>query len=206
MTHEPPSRITPNSARPTLLTERLRLRPFRKSDAPQLHRLAGERAIADTTLNVPHPYPLEAAEEWIGGHEDLWRERRQMICAVTIAQAGPEEGALVGSAGLRLDLQHSRGELGYWIGVPFWRRGFATEAARAVLEFGFEGLGLHRIHAQVLGRNPASGRVLLKLGLQEEGCLRQHFLKWGEPEDALLYGILREEWAGARAEVEDQES
>ncbi|MDY7094782.1 MAG: GNAT family protein [Acidobacteriota bacterium] len=204
MNQDPPSPITPNSARPTLVTQRLLLRPFQDSDALELHRLAGERAIADTTLNVPHPYPLEAAGEWIAGHEDLWRERRQMICAVTVAgegdEDGPPGGALVGSAGLRLDLQHSRGELGYWIGVPYWRRGYATEAARAVLDFGFRGLGLHRIHAQVLGGNTASGRVLLKLGLRQEGHLREHYLKWGEPEDALVYGILRREWtSGAQA-------
>lgn len=206
MSQDPQSPITANSSRPTLLTERLRLRPFQASDALDLKRLAGERVIADTTLNVPHPYPLEAAKEWIAGHEELWRERRQMVCAVTVDRGGSEEGALVGSAGLRLDLQHSRGELGYWIGVPYWRRGYATEAARAVLDFGFRALGLHRIHAQVLGGNAASDRVLLKLGLRQEGHLREHYLKWGEPEDARIYGILRKEWAAAQGGAGDQVS
>jgi [ribosomal protein S5]-alanine N-acetyltransferase len=81
--------------------------------------------------------------------------------------------------------------IGAWVGKPNWRHGFATEAAVAVLRYGFKVLGLHRIYARHFKRNPASGRVLQKLGMTYEGCRRQHVMKWGVFEDMELYGILR---------------
>ena len=96
--------------------------------------------------------------------------------------------------GLRIDQAHRRAELGYWIGTPFWGRGIATEAAKEMLRYGFEELRLHRIFAEHFAHNPASGRVLAKIGMKHEGCHRRHVLKWGEFVDAEQYGILREEW------------
>ena len=92
--------------------------------------------------------------------------------------------------GLHLKLQHLRAELGYWIGVPFWNRGYATEAAEAVIKFGFEELGLNRIEAEHFTRNPASWRVMEKLGMTLEGVRRQHVLKEDELEDLALYAVL----------------
>jgi [ribosomal protein S5]-alanine N-acetyltransferase len=93
---------------PTLLTERLRLRPFSLADAPEVQRLAGDRAIADTTLNVPHPYPDGAAEAWIETHAGGFAAGRQATFAITLRDGG----ALVGSIGLVIDARSGRAELG----------------------------------------------------------------------------------------------
>ena len=78
------------------------------------------------------------------------------------------------------------------LGRPFWGRGYATEAARAVIEYGFSVLNLHRIYAMHFSRNPASGRVMEKCGMVHEGRFREHVRKWGVFEDVDLRGILRE--------------
>jgi len=106
-----------------------------------------------------------------------------------------EDGALVGAVGLRLEREHDRAELGYWIGVPYWGNGYATEAGKAVLRHGFEVEGLNRIYAFHFTNNPASGRVLQNIGMTFEGKRRAHTLKWGEYLDNEGYGILRSEWA-----------
>jgi RimJ/RimL family protein N-acetyltransferase len=82
-------------------------------------------------------------------------------------------------------------ELGFWVGKPFWRLGYASEAASAVVQFGFESLGLNRIYAFHMARNPASGKVLEKLGMQREGILRQRVRKWERFEDVVAYAVLR---------------
>ena len=78
--------------------------------------------------------------------------------------------------------------------MPYWNRGFATEAARAILAFGFESLELNRIYALHMTVNPASGRVLHKAGMRHEGTLRQSVVKWGDHKDIGVYGILAKEW------------
>jgi ribosomal-protein-alanine N-acetyltransferase len=176
--------------RPILETERLLLRPFRLDDAPDVKRLAGAREVATTTLRIPHPYPDGAAEMWIGGHQAGF-ERGE---SVDFAVVRREDGALVGAVGLELRREHDRAELGYWIGVPFWNRGYATEAASAVLAYAFESLELNRVFACHFANNPASGRVLQKIGMTHEGTRRAHTLKWGEYLDDEAYGILRTEW------------
>jgi ribosomal-protein-alanine N-acetyltransferase len=173
-------------SQPSLTTERLLLRPFRLSDAFDVRTLAGEWAIADTTLTVPHPYPDGTAELWIATHATGFLAGKQATFAI-------EERAtqtLVGAVGLHIEARHSFAELGYWIGVPYWGRGYATEAARAVVEFGLHTLGLNRIQARHFVRNPASGRVMAKLGMSLEGTLRQSMRKWDRFEDVAIYSIL----------------
>lgn len=176
-----------NDTQPTLTTERLILRPFEPEDAPVVQRLAGDRVVADTTERIPHPYEDGMAEAWIATHPQQFLERKQCTFAIVLKDGQQ----VIGAVGLTLTVAHSRGELGYWIGREFWNRGFCTEAARAVIEYGFSGLGLHRIHARHLTRNPASGRVMAKLGMQHEGRLRQHTRKWDIFEDVDVYGVLR---------------
>ncbi len=104
------------------------------------------------------------------------------------------DGRQIGGIGLRIEQEHQRAELGYWLGVPYWGQGYATEAAREMLRCGFEGLGLHRIFASHFGHNPASGKILKKIGMRHEGCQREHLRKWGQFVDSELYGILRPGW------------
>ena len=174
----------------TIETARLVLRPFELADAPQVQRLAGVRDIADTTLHIPHPYPDGAAAEWIKTHASVWERGAGVTCAVTLR----DTTELIGAIGLVISQQSSWGELGYWVAVPYWNRGYCTEAARALLALGFCELRLHRIQARHLTRNPSSGRVMQKIGMQLEGVHREAVRKWDRFEDLAVYGILAAEW------------
>jgi [ribosomal protein S5]-alanine N-acetyltransferase len=179
---------------PRLMTKHLLLRPFAMADCPAVAELCGDGAIARTTLVIPHPYQLSDAEKWIITHPQAFADGRQANWAITVRaddEPGPGSGALVGAIGLFIKREHLSAELGYWIGKPYWGRGYATEAARAVVRFGFESLGLNRIHAHHFAENPASGRVLEKIGMQREGLARQVVIKDGVPRDCPLYSILR---------------
>ncbi|PYO04474.1 MAG: GNAT family N-acetyltransferase [Gemmatimonadetes bacterium] len=179
---------------PTLTTERLTLRPFKADDAFDVERLAGMREIADTTLNIPHPYPHGGAASWIRLHGPAWENGT----SATFAIVGRKTGALVGAISLMIKREHRRAELGYWIALDCWNRGYATEASQRLVDFGFEVLGLHRIEARHFLRNPASGRVMEKVGMQPEGVERDWVIKWDRYESLARYSILEPEWRAAR--------
>jgi ribosomal-protein-alanine N-acetyltransferase len=183
-----------NNVQPTLETERLILRPFDLSDAPMVQLLAGDEAIASTTLIIPHPYEDGLAEEWIRTHPEAFEKGKFINFAIVLKVSGE----LIGAIGLTLNQEHVHAELGYWIGKPYWNQGYCTEAAREVIRYGFESLSLNRIHAMHLSQNPASGKVMRKIGMRYEGARRQHVLKWGSFEDVELYGILRDEYGAPR--------
>ena len=163
-------------------------------DAASVQKLAGDREIADTTLRIPYPYEDGMAQEWISTHSALREQEKEIIFAIVLK----DDDELVGSISLSIDRPNESAELGYWIGKPFWNNGFASEAARAILAYGFGELNLNRIHAHHFKRNPASGRVLQKAGMKHEGCLRQHVKKRNAFEDIVVYGLLREEYSGGR--------
>lgn len=142
------------------------------------------------TMSIPHPYEEGMARRWIGTHAELFELGEMAVFAVV----RPSPEALVGAVSLTLEATHGCAEMGYWIGRPFWNRGYASEAAGAVVDFGFRELGLGRIHASHFGCNPASGRVMEKVGMVREGRLRRHRKKDGRFQDLVLFGILREEW------------
>ena len=175
---------------PILTTPRLRLRPFEPSDAPTVRELAGVYEVAHTTLNIPHPYPEGAAEEWIARHPHDWAAGAGVTFAITTAG----DGALIGAVGLSLKPKHAQGELGYWVAVPYWGKGYATEAARALADWGFSTLGLHRVQARHFCRNPASGRVMQKIGMVLEGTHRESMRRWDRFEDVAVYAVLAREW------------
>jgi ribosomal-protein-alanine N-acetyltransferase len=181
------------SVPPSLRTARLVLGPFDLKDVPELQRLAGAREIADTTISIPHPYDRSHAVAWIEGQG----KEAALGRAVSLAVRLPDQ-ILIGAAGLRdIDPEHRQAELGFWIGREWWGKGYAREAAGALIRYGFESLGLNRIYAHHMTRNPASGRVLLAAGMQREGVLRQRVRKWGVYEDVVLYAVLRDEWSRA---------
>ncbi len=179
--------------RPTLHTEHLILRPHTLDDAKELQRLIGERDIASTTLNIPYPYKDGMAEEWISKHQESFDKGERVEFAIVDG----EKRFLIGGIGLNINKEYEHAEIGYWIAKPYWNKGYCTEAAQAVLKYGFEVLELHRIHSRHFTRNPISGRVLQKIGMKHEGTLRKHAKKWGKFEDLEAYGILRTEYAGS---------
>lgn len=179
------------TGQPILVTDRLLLRPFDVADASEVQRLAGDYEVASSALGIPYPYPDGAAEAWIATLLPGFEKGAHAVYAVTLRS----EQDLVGAAGLvEANRRHGRAELGYWVGRPYWGCGYATEAARAVIEYGFSVMGLHRVYAMHFSRNPASGRVMEKCGMVHEAHLREHDRKFDVYEDVDVRGILRDEW------------
>jgi len=176
---------------PTLTTERLILRPYSLSDAKELQRLIGDYAVVDTLLTVPHPYLDGMAEDWISKRQNVFGEGKGVSFAITLR----EQGFLIGCISLEnINRTYESAEIGYWIGKPYWRKGYCTEAAEDVLKYGFEVLGLNRIFAMHMTRNPRSGKVMQKIGMKHEGHMRQYARKSGRFEDGEIYAILKSEY------------
>jgi len=176
---------------PILKTNRLILRAFSMSDAKDVQSFAGAKEIESTTMLIPHPYEDGMAEKWIATHKKQYDKSEGVNFAITLKK----DGQLVGSINLMsITKDHARAELGYWIGTPFWNKGYCSEAGEAVLNYAFKTLMLNRVHAHYLSRNSASGRVMEKLGMKHEGRQKQHIFKSEKYEDIELYGILKEDW------------
>ncbi len=149
---------------PLLKSPRLLLRPFTFGDAKRVQGLAGDKRIADMTAALPHPYLDGMAEEWIGGHVAAWSERTSLSYAIILRETQTLIGAISFVA-----IRQSEAEFGYWIGVPYWGCGYCTEAAAALIDFGFNTLGLTKQFARHLPENVASARVIVKNGLHYIG-------------------------------------
>ncbi len=177
-----------------LKTARLLLRPLEQADIPAIVRLAGAREIASMTANIPHPYTEHDARDFLARVSEEFRSGLSVSFAICVSPARE----LCGVAGLNITPAHQRAELGYWIGIPFWGNGYATEAAGAVVAFGFEALALHRIYAFHFAGNDASKRVLEKIGMRREGRSREHIKKWDRFVDLENYGMLKSEFFGGK--------
>jgi len=153
---------------PQIDTAHLTLRSFTSADAEVVRQLADNINVARYTLNIPHPYPAGVAEKWIATHARLWKLRTSGTWAITLSA----DQSLVGAITLTW-INRTRAELGYWIGEPYWGKGYCSEATRALIEFGFQQLELKQIMAEHLRGNPASGRVMQKAGMQHTGSVRK---------------------------------
>lgn len=151
-------------SQPELISEDLVLRALTPEDAPAVQLLAGDERIADTTANIPHPYPDGEAERWLASVAIDTQAGTQVSYAICLA----DTGELVGCVSL-MHIAEREAEIGYWVGVRYWGRGIATQAVRGIVDYGLGVMGLRRIHARVLSRNAASGKVLLKLGFTHLG-------------------------------------
>ncbi|MES1021752.1 GNAT family N-acetyltransferase [Gloeocapsa sp. BRSZ] len=180
----------------TLETGRLNLRPLTQADIPSIQRCASVRAIADTTISIPHPYPEGEAERYVlrrlaefeAGHSVSFIIERKF------------EPAFCGAIEIRdIESEHSQAELSFWLAVEMWGKGYMSEALQPILRFGFEDLALNRLYAYHMVRNPGSGRVLQKNGFVQEGVLRQRVRKWGVFEDVKLWAIVHSDWQEAAA-------
>lgn len=171
------------------------MRPFEEADAPFVQALLSDGSIAATTRTFEHPYPEGAALKWVRGHPERWATGQAAIFAVCLEESpgAASSPGPVGAIGLHIQTVDHSAELGYWIGKPFWNRGIASEAARRMVRFAFEDLGLNRVFAHHMLSNPASGAVLRNAGLTLEGTLRQHVRKYGVFHDIAVYGMLARE-------------
>ncbi len=174
------------TAGPDLQTARLCLRPLSRAHLESMLPLISAREVAATTLRIPHPYTRQDGEQYFTSMETLIDEGTMLRRSIFIRSSDE----YCGSVGLHIEKDHERAEMGYWIGVPYWGRGYASEAARAVVEYSFRELGLNRIYATVFAGNTASRRVAEKAGMRYEGCLRQHVKKWGQFLDVEMYAVL----------------
>lgn len=170
----------------TITTNRLVLRLFQKADAENVSRLCNNYNIYKNTLYLPYPYSIEDALSWIEHHLDNFIIDRSYEFAIT----DKESGELYGAIALSNNQQFNHGEIAYWIGEEYWGSGYATEAAQAILHFAFKEKQFHKVFARFFRSNPASGRVMQKIGMKQEGILIDHVRKENQYEDLVYYGII----------------
>jgi RimJ/RimL family protein N-acetyltransferase len=166
----------------------VRLRPLKLADASTVQRLAGDARVAAMTATIPHPYPPGAARAWIATHRD---ERR---CGDFVYGIERRDGTLVGTLGLRIT-PNPHGNVGYWIGRPYWGRGYATAAARAGVDALFQHTDLAWLMAAHIADNFASARVLAKCGMRE--VARQPVDHRGRAATLVIRRVDRRDWQRA---------
>ncbi len=183
---------------PMLRTDRLVLREFTLEDAPELYRIARAREVARTMLRHPHPYEEGEAERWIRGLRPMFDAGIGTTFAVVLREGGPLVGTVSlytrAKDGTAVLGEEGTGLLGFWIGVPYWNKGFASEAVSEVVRYGFKERGLQRIRANHFGSNAASGRVLRRVGMSHVGTRPNYYEKWGNEEDREEYVLLAQDW------------
>ncbi len=165
-----------------LETERLILRPFQLSDADDVCRICSQKRVT-RFLPLPYPYTLQDAKNWIAGQS---KDEEHADFAIVLKK----NGQLIGSISVSGIKKCQVGEFGYWIDPDFWGNGFATEAARKLIEYAFNSLGYVKLYAKHYAENPASGKVMQKCGMSLVGTLHKHTLKDEIWRDVCLYEIL----------------
>lgn len=175
-----------------LETGRLILRPFELSDAKRVQELAGEKKIAEYTLNIPHPYEDGMAEAWISSHRDSFKKGENISYAII----KKETNELMGAINLAFEQGKKQGQIGYWMGLPYWKQGYCTEACKKLIDLGFEEYKINRIYARAMVANTASWRVMEKAGMRYEGNLSLVAAKDGQTREIKEYAIHREQEGG----------
>lgn len=166
----------------------VRLEPISQAHAPEVQALASDPLIAATS-NVPHPYPSDGAVTWIR----YTLAQRELGYEINFAII--HDGHLVGVCGvLNIASTPRRGELGYWIGVPYWNRGYASTAAGELVRMAFLEHGLDELYSSCLVRNPASFRVLEKTGFRHVGYGTHRDQKWSANDRFALFELTKKEW------------
>ena len=171
----------------SLKSDRLHLRPLTYEDGERIEELAGDYEVAKTTSNIPHPYPKGGGKAFILASQKAIQQEKLVLLGV-VENASEQ---LIGVINLNLSPENNRGEFGYFIGKNYWGKGFGTEAARLLLQYGFEELKLNRIYAAAFKENRGSSRVMEKIGLLYEGTFHQHLQKDGMYCDVVYYGLTK---------------
>lgn len=179
-----------NDIFPEIITKRLLLGKLSYRNIPEIIEFAGNPKVAETTLNIPHPYAEQDAIYWINSANQGFENRTQFTFGVYVKS--PKQ--FIGGIGLRINPRFERGEIGYWLAEPFWNNGYATEALGALLKFGFTELNLHKIFANHLIENPASGKVMTKNGMITEAELKDHIKKGDRFLSLVQYRLTNEEY------------
>ncbi|WP_292009128.1 GNAT family N-acetyltransferase [Chryseobacterium sp.] len=170
---------------PIIQTERLIISEFRDSDIPLIVEYLQDRVFSEMTSNIPYPYHKEDAEFWLKMSKEAFDNKTGYTFAIR-----DKNEKIIGAIGIH-DRDDDKAELGYWLGVPYWNQGYVTEAAKAVIQFGLETLGLNKIFATHFLGNPSSGKVMQKAGMEYEALLKQHLKKDGVYFDVAMYSVLK---------------
>lgn len=177
--------------RTELKGSRLLARPYRGADGAELFEAASE-SVEQMYPFMPwcHPgYTLDESQAWTSERPSRWAERTEFDFALRTL----EDGRFVGGCGLNCINQANRfANLGYWIRASATNQGFATEAVRLMVEFGFRRLELHRLEIVIAFDNTASMRVAEKAGARREGILRSRLRLHGRSVDAVMFSVVRE--------------
>jgi len=183
-------------------TERLILRDFiPEEDAPILQGYLSDKELAWQSIAMPHPLPEGTALQYINNYQRFRKEGVSTWFAVTLK----ENNQFIGITGLIHYTEHKKAHVGYSLGRQYWGKGYATEAAKKMLEVGFKDLGLNRIGGTVYADNENSLKVMSRLGLKREGTWRSDFIKWGEVRDVAFFGLLKEEYEEMMAKEKEKE-
>jgi ribosomal-protein-alanine N-acetyltransferase len=186
--------MPPDWRPPTLRTDRLVLRPFEEADAEPLFPLAANPVVTRFTLWEHHLTTADTRVFVVDYARSRYAEGVPEPLAVCL-RSDPR-GWPIGAVGVFWASQPNRTmELGYWLGEPFWGKGYAAEACRAVVGHAFAAHAPERVQARVIAGNDPSGRVLEKLGFRYEGTLRAALSRRGNQEDVRFYSVLKAEWA-----------
>ncbi|TNE59922.1 MAG: N-acetyltransferase [Alphaproteobacteria bacterium] len=179
----------------TLTTQRLVLRPFKMSDAPSVATLIGNYDVAKMLSRVPYPYALSDAQGFLKMQIEESDPRRNVF-AIEVKD-GPD--VAVGAIGVHGENEpDGQAELGYWIGEPYWGKGYVSEAARAVVDFAFTDMGLHTIVAGHFVGNLGSRKILLKLGFEDVDIAKRHSAARGQDVDCANLVLPRAKWESAK--------
>ncbi len=186
---EKPAPVLQESCRVVLETERLVLRRPTLADVKAIARLANDRRIAQNTSRLPHPYQVSDAESFV---QFVEQQPRDTNFAIT------RDGDLMGGIGIDLG-KPDLPEIGYWLGVPYWGQGYASEAARAIIDYAFEEFGSAELRAGARVVNPASRRVLEKCGFQWTGVELRRVLSLGSSVPVDRFRLDRGVWTSLKS-------
>jgi len=181
---------------PVLKTERLLLRALTPRDAAAVFAIRGDPEVARHNIGAPY-IDLMEARRMISAARRQFRAQTEIHWGLALRDA-PQ--SLIGLCCFNvLDPIDRRGSLGYDLNRAFWGHGLMREAVRAVIDFGFEQLDLHRIEAEIGAPNERSYRLLRALDFQQEGLQKDRYFEYGAFHDLALFGLLRPDWAQARS-------
>lgn len=174
---------------PVLKTDRLELRQIRSEDIASLVRQVNDPTIAENILNIPYPYTEADAILRINFVLKGFENRDRFVFVIT------EKDELIGEIGLHLDVLNNKAEMGYWIASSARRKGIASEAVAAILQFGFNTIELQKIFATHFMENPSSGNVLLNNHMIKEAELKDHYKHNNRYGSVIQYRLTKEEYS-----------
>lgn len=175
---------------PKLSTPRLNLRELTLDDAQDIFRIRSDYEVTRYNSGIAYDR-IDQARDLIQAIRSAYADGAELRWGITLK----DDPAVIGMCGFNYWVRHDRrASIGYDLARAYWGQGLMTEAVRAVVEFGFANMNLNRIEADADGRNPASARVLHKVGFHDEGVQKEQFYENGSFYDLHLFALLRREY------------